>query len=358
MSTILIKDSLRQSVEAASGGEQTVIYTAKGQPTFVNILKKFDLSTISSLLSGTHPAFIINGIEKDQLFIGTYNGVVKNGEYVSQPNQSVTHTMTYDQYLAYVRANGAGHHLMTNAEWSAIALQCFKNSTQPLGNNYYGRSSEDATQFGRREDGLDSAAGILTGTPRTLTGSGPTKWRHNAKYSGITDLAGNVNEFCSGLRIINGELQIIENNNAALVSIDLSATSGEWKAIHAETGALLTPNGLGTTEYSVKLANTGSADYTLVFANLSSFSGMTNPSLTKPVLAAALAKLRALCIFPIATSGLGNDAVSIALSGERLLMRSGNYSSGVAAGVFYLDVGADRAFSRPTVAARPCYYLP
>ena len=29
MTTILIKDALRQSVEAASGGLQTVLYTAK-----------------------------------------------------------------------------------------------------------------------------------------------------------------------------------------------------------------------------------------------------------------------------------------------------------------------------------------
>ena len=41
--TILIKDSLRQSVEAASGGEQTVLYTTKGQPTYMNIIQKFDL---------------------------------------------------------------------------------------------------------------------------------------------------------------------------------------------------------------------------------------------------------------------------------------------------------------------------
>ena len=50
MSTILIKDSLRQAVEAASGGLQTVLYTAKGQPTFMNIIEKFDMSTIDSSL--------------------------------------------------------------------------------------------------------------------------------------------------------------------------------------------------------------------------------------------------------------------------------------------------------------------
>ena len=46
--TILIKDSLRQSVEVASGGLQTVLYTAKGQPTYMNIIQKYDMSTIDA----------------------------------------------------------------------------------------------------------------------------------------------------------------------------------------------------------------------------------------------------------------------------------------------------------------------
>ncbi|WFL59424.1 hypothetical protein P8T61_10425, partial [Klebsiella pneumoniae] len=57
--TILIQDSLRRAVEAASGGAQTVLYTSAGDPSFVNIIPKFDVSTIdASLGSGTHPAFI------------------------------------------------------------------------------------------------------------------------------------------------------------------------------------------------------------------------------------------------------------------------------------------------------------
>ncbi|MGK6640613.1 hypothetical protein ACKVB0_026965 [Klebsiella pneumoniae] len=46
MSTIIIKDTLRQSVEAASGGAQTVLYTAKGQPSFVNIIPKATIESI------------------------------------------------------------------------------------------------------------------------------------------------------------------------------------------------------------------------------------------------------------------------------------------------------------------------
>ncbi len=77
---------MRQSVEAASGGEQTVLYTAKGQPTYMNIIKKFDLSTIDASLSGTHPAFIVNGVEKPEIFVGTYLGKLVDGELLSLPN--------------------------------------------------------------------------------------------------------------------------------------------------------------------------------------------------------------------------------------------------------------------------------
>ena len=66
MTTILIKDKLRQSVEVASGGLRTVLYTTTGQPTFMNIVEKFLLSDIDASLPATvHPAFIINGVEKD-----------------------------------------------------------------------------------------------------------------------------------------------------------------------------------------------------------------------------------------------------------------------------------------------------
>ncbi|EML3987540.1 hypothetical protein RFG92_005347, partial [Klebsiella pneumoniae] len=87
MTTILIKDALRQSVEAASGGLQTVLYTAKGQPSFMNIIEKFDMSVIDPALSGTHPAFIINGTEVSQILVGTYTASLINGELLSLPNR-------------------------------------------------------------------------------------------------------------------------------------------------------------------------------------------------------------------------------------------------------------------------------
>ena len=55
------------------------------------------------------------------------------------------------------------------------------------------------------------------------------------------------------MRLVKGELQILENNNAANGSNSQTAASAQWKAIDGTTGELITPNGPGTTENSLKL---------------------------------------------------------------------------------------------------------
>lgn len=350
--TILIKDSLRQSVELASGGLQTVLYTAKGQATYMNIIQKYDMSTIDASLSGTHPAFIVDGVEKPEIFIGTYQGRIVNGELLSLPNVEPSHSTNYDNFLTAARACGNGHHLITNAEWSAVALQCYKDNTQPLGNTYYGRSSENPLLVGRRPDGL--APGNTTGSARTLTGSGPVQWRHNGKENGIADLSGNVWEWNSGMRLLNGEIQIIENNNAAKSAINLGAASTEWKAIDGATGNLVTPDGSGTTPGTVKFATSGTADYTI---NGSTFGAIKNLSTVNPVSAAALIKLKALCLFPVvdAVATFNGDGLWLNLTIESLPFRGGNWYYAASAGVFALNLHNARSNTSSHVGARPAF---
>ena len=349
------KKHLTDSVKAQSGGEQTVRYTAKGQPTYMNIIQKFDLSTIDVSLSGTHPAFIVDGVEKPEIFVGTYLGKLVNGELLSLPNVDPQASTNFDNFSTYARACGAGHHLMTNAEWSAVAMQCYKNDTQPFGNTYYGRSSENPLLIGRRQDGLD--AGNTEGTPRTLTGSGPVEWRHNRKPSGIADLAGNVWEWSAGMRLINGEIQVIADNNAALHTIDMSATSAQWKAIDAVTGNLVTPDGNGTTAGTVKFANSGTADYTI---NGTSFGAIRNLSTTKPVSAAALARLKALCLYPVVedTDKFNGDYFGKDITAERVSIRGGSWTSAAIAGVFALSLFNARSNAYTYFGARPAFVNP
>ena len=80
MTDIIIRDSLRQAVELQSGGAQTVIYTPKGQPNFLNVIPKATIGeffpTVFPNDITVHPAFKMGGKTLRQIFIGTYNGAV------------------------------------------------------------------------------------------------------------------------------------------------------------------------------------------------------------------------------------------------------------------------------------------
>ena len=354
--TISITDTLRKSVEAASGGRNTVLYTAKGQPCYMAVIPKFTLESIdASLGTGTHPAFIVNGVEKSQLFIGQHIGVSKNGEMLSLPGVDPINSINFDNAVSLVRANGAGWHLMSNIEWAALSQWCWKNGFLPRGNTQYGRSSDLTTEIGVRSDGL-TVTGANQGTQsRTLTGSGPVSWRHNNTPFGIAELSGNVWELAPGARVNNGEINIIANNNAALSAADFGVSSSEWKAIDGATGALVAPGTVGTVKYAS--ANSGTADYTLYRASGASFEGMVNSTGTNPVSAAALQLLKQHGMFPIASIGLGGDYFYINVSGERMPFRGGNSSNAAGAGVFALDCGGARSSSNASIGARPAWVL-
>ncbi len=364
MPSIFTKDDLRASVEAASGGWQTVLYTDSGQPCCMNVIPKFLLQDIdASLGSGVHPAFLVNGVEKNEIFIGTYQGISKNGEFLSLPGVDPTVSQNHDQFVSLARANGSGWHCVTNAEWSALALWCWKNGFMPRGNTSYGKSSDSGWETGRRMDG--GQPGSTSGTGRTLTGSGPAAWRHNNSNGGISDLNGNIWEWTPGMRIVGGEIQVIPDNNAALNATDLGDTSTAWKAINGATGALVTPTFTGTiaggdyaptTANSVRYGASGTAAYTLVRASGSSFEGMTNQG-TTPVADAAMQVLKRLGLAPVAASGLGGDSFWATLTGERLPVRGGDWGYGALGGGFALSLGNPRSGVGTVIGSRPAFVL-
>jgi len=359
MPTIFIKDDLRASVEAASGGRQTVLYTATGQPTFMNVIPKFNGQDVDAgLPAGVHPMFIVNGVEKSEYFFGSYPGIVKNGELLSLPGVDCTTGINHDQAVAYARACGVGHHVVPNVAMAGIALWCRANSFQPRGNTNWGKSSDAAWETGRRIDGL--APGTASGTGRTLTGSGPASWRHDNSSSGISDLCGLVWEWTPGMRVNMGEIQIIVNNDAALNATDFGVASAAWKAIDGATGALVAPGSANTVKY----ATSGTANYTLVRSSGASFEAMTNPGAT-PVGATALSLLKAHGLYPVASLLGGTIAVPAANGDgfwidtaiEALPIRGGYWTVAAPSGVFALACANPRAPSYNSVGARPAFVL-
>lgn len=348
--TISVPDSLRMSIEAASGGAQTVLYTALNQPTFMNIIGAFNGPDVDAgLPSGLHPMFTVNGVAKGQIMAGTYPGVVKNGELLSLPGQDPANTLNHDQFVAYARACGTGFHCMSNVEWAGVGVQARANGFHPRGNTNWGKAYDAAWESGRRGDG--GLPGVASGTGRTQTGSGPVSWRHNGNSTGIADLCGNIWEWSPGMRINAGEIQIIANNDAALNATDFASGSSAWKAIDGSSGALVTPGSANTVKY----ATSGTAAYTLVCGSGAAFASMTNPGST-PVGATALALLKAHGMYPVASTGLGSDDIFyLDVTSERLPFRSGSWHDGATAGLFALYLASARSGAASTLGARPAF---
>ncbi|MEG9689016.1 hypothetical protein V6X41_31855, partial [Klebsiella michiganensis] len=136
MTTILVKDALRASVEAASGGKQTVLYTPKGQPTFVNIIPKVSIESLNPALgvSGVHPAFKQGDREIPYLYVGTYQGCVLNGEVLSLPNVDANAcNATSATLFPLLKAMGSTWHGMTSVEWALMQAMAVKSRYSPLG---------------------------------------------------------------------------------------------------------------------------------------------------------------------------------------------------------------------------------
>ena len=254
MAILLVKDALRAAIEAASGGAQTVLYTPKGQPTFVNIIPK---KTIQELypdleINGTHPAFKVGDKEISQLYIGTYQGKVVNGELLSLPYVDASVTISPSDSWNAVKAIGPTWHLMTNIEWSLIQMLCISNNFAPYGSNGLGWTTGRTDLFGRRIDGRQPGD-ASAGTTRIYTGSGPVEYRHDRGYNGISDLAGNAFERSPGARIVpGGELQVYGAGNEAAAASAIASfmptpsDQAGWFAIDATTGELITPTFTGT----------------------------------------------------------------------------------------------------------------
>lgn len=351
MPTIFVKDDLRASVEAASGGKQTVLYTAAGHPSFMNIVPAFNLEDIDAGLgTGLHPAFIVNGITKSELYYGSYPGIVKDGNLISLPGVHPTVNQNFDTFRTQVAANGPGWHLSTNMERISLALWCWKNGFQPRGNSNYGRDIVNTWETGRRTDEL--APGDNSGDGSTLTGSGPASWRHDNTPFGISDLNGNVAEWATGMRVNVGEIQVLQDNNAADNTKDVSDSSAEWKAIDGATGSLVAPGSANSVKYAVS----GTAAYTLVRTSGQSFEGMTNLG-TTPCSAAALIVLKQYGLYPVAATGLGADYFYLDATSERLPIVGGDWVSGASAGVFTLRLNVARTHVSNAFGARPAYIL-
>ena len=366
MPTVFVKDDLRAAIEASTGGLCSVHYTASGQPSYFRWIPRFNLEDLGADYgTGPHPAFVVDGVTRDGIWIGMYPGIIRNGELLSLPGVDPTVSLPYTNFVAAARACGAGYHVMTSAEWAAVALLTAKSGSQPRGNTNWGRAHDAVWETGCRVD--RGAPGSTTGTGRTLTGAGPLTWRHDGSPAGIADLVGNVWEFSPGLRLVDGEIQVLEFNNAATAANFTDAAP--WKAIRLSDGALVAPGTAGTAKYDsltaysdngvvndlgnfqiddvVDLRNgpagdgTNNYDYnSMPFNSLAADAGITIPPI-----------LRALGLAP--GSLALNGRIWMRNHGQRYPLRGGDWYVGANAGLGALDLDGPASNAYSNIGARP-----
>jgi hypothetical protein len=361
----LNKDTLLNSILAASGAKQVVKYNVNGDPCVFTRIPKFNLEDIApSLGIGPHPAFIVNGVVKNEILIGTYQAIVEKGCAISIPGQSPKVNIDFDTAKAACVSNGPGYHLMTAWEWAAIALWCLRNGTQPRGNTSSGKSHEAVWETGTPAP--DNAA-------KTLSGAGPASWRHDGTYQGIADLVGNVWEWNDGMKLVNGRFYFPLDNNFGLaesswpaspIYMDASVGPGDRNGV-AITGTPIISDRI--TKYSETPtpsdgSDVGDYDYTHIsgaagwqtMAVSTTFDGL---QLTDRQRAAQLLLSPRLAsgsdlLFP-ATKG----AIWCRNYGTRFPLRGAYWGNGVSAGVGSLALINRRAAVYDFVGLRPAFIL-
>ena len=337
----------------------SIIIDDKGLPSVMVFIPKFKMSdVITGGSDSTHPAFIVNGVEKNGIYISKYQNKVYDGRAYSLPGEDPTCSINFDNAAARCTAKGAGWHLMTAMEWGAIALWCKKNGWLPYGNNYYGKDKRETAY-----KAIPTLVGSDGKTNRVATGTGPVEWSHNKQLDGIYDLNGNVWEWNGGMRLVYGELQILENNDAADSSNSQAVGSAQWKAIDGTTGKLIDPDGSGTTENSLKLDMVSRKWQWITGAQAdrkdeSRYRTFVNVSCADTVCYEAKELLYALALMPDDTAFDYQGDYFYANNGaaERTPYRGGSWGDGSYAGVFSTILDNSRALTSTLVGFRSAYY--
>lgn len=366
------QDNWKIRIEEASFGRNTVMFGDGGYPA---IMVKFPKISYASLGFGwpdaTHDAFIINGAEKNEIYIAKYlSSFVGSGvdaRFVSLRGLDPGASKTFDAAHQHHIQMGTGFHTVTNIEYALMGQLSKAKNFQPRGNNNYGKDYSKTYEIGIPT--YSDEEGIIC---RTATGSGPLSWFMYGSPFGPADLNGNVYEWCGGMRIVDGEIQILPNNDAADNTKDLSATSALWQAVMPD-GTLVAPGTEGTLKYdsTQPLTDDGTAqnkgptilrtalqnsaplawdnaynDYNYgTFQSLSADTGVNAPNI-----------LKQYGLFPI-DSNHASDGLYVRNYGERLPMRGGSWSYSSDAGVFSLYLLYRRSHSHTSIGSRAAFVI-
>lgn len=347
-------DDLAMAVASFSGNNK-VIFDDVGMPSIMVGVPKMKYSDIiTGGTTDTLPWWIVDGVEKNVIWVSKYINTVVNSRAYSLPMKDPYVNVNFDNALAYCRNKGNGWHLNQNGVFAALNLWSERNGTIPRGNINW-----DASYTNTYERGVNTykdPAYTDGRGGRTATGSGPITWYHNYDSSGIADLCGNCWEWVSGMRLADGEIQIIPYGNAMKSATSMTAGSTEWKAIMPD-GTLVNPGTLG----ALKVDRTSTSDATLRINT--SITTQTTDANDTNVMYNAITAISGVTIPQILiASGLFKDSAQTAPgrffarnNGERLPLRGSSFPYASYGGVSALDLRYQRSNGSNVVSFRSAF---
>lgn len=338
-----------QGAVAQFGAGNKVIYDDTGMPSIMVGVPKMKYSDI--ITGGTDevlPFWIVDGEEKNTIWVSKFANIVENDRAYSLGMKLPKNYITFDQALAACRKKGNGWHLNQTGVFACLNLLSQKMGTVPHGNTNYGKNYYKPYEKGIQPQGEAN---------RTLTGSGEPTWYHNHDTSGIADLCGNVWEWTGGLRLMDGEIQIIPYGNCMKLDCDMTAGSTLWKAIMPD-GTLVEPGTAGTLKIdgttssnlagrintSVTVQTTDSNNIGNAFKNLVAADGVSIPKL-----------LIALGLFPEESATYGGDYFYARNNGERLPIRGSAFYHAPYSGPSALGLNRVRSHSNGLIGFRSAF---
>ena len=393
-----------------------VLRDANGNPSIFVKHGKINSSDLdASLPDHVHPAFITGNVTSNSILIGKYPcSVLQDGgsTLYSLPNMPPKLYLTHDVTLSGAQSFGSGVSSLTIADHGLLMLLARKYGVYPHGNNANGgdahewnhlwQGGQNATvgsvwqmngynwtcikahttsnelvpelspgywKRGTRNGGTPdktqnyASAGATSLYRSTLTGSGPLSWYLNNDIGMESDLNGLCEELLAGARLVDCEIQILANNDAASPSADLSASSTAWKAIKAEAGggySLVSPGTSGTLHYAWKnntITLIGRALESAEFVNQSDgrskniqFRNMAVDSETVPSVPSIMYELG---LFPMPGLSVPESFAVKFAQGELIAMGSGGCTGyGVGAGICYVSFTIGRSQNLVNSGAR------
>lgn len=331
-----------------------------GRPSVMVRIPAFRMAdVIEGGSDAMHPAFIVGGRVLPEIWISKFQNIVSDGLAYSLPDENPAVDIAFDEARAACENKGAGWHLMTAAEWAAIALWCRRRGTLPRGNNDFGKDfRENVAQAAPATfESLVGQRQVGRGEGRVAavrTGTGPESWSHTGTIDGIWDLNGNVAEWLGGCRLLDGEINIIADNDAA-GHVDQGPASPLWRAILAD-GTLALPGVGGSLKLDflddrvtlARVIGTPSEQTRgATFETMQTVDGVRAPEL-----------LRALALFPADAGDHGLNYAYVKTRGERMCMRGSHWNRQSRCGVFALYLAPSRDLKGFMMGFRSAYLPP